>query len=125
MGTSELVAATLLPGFPRSSVDSQAGTACCSKRCGCILWPCQSRNGTLVNLTAMTDDLIRDIVLPHLRTQFEKARGILFTGAGFSRAAAGLTLTKQGSNLLGKKVRYKKFRLQKVPREIKFRDEIF
>lgn len=35
----------------------------------------------------MSDNPIQDIVLPHLRTQFEKARGILFTGAGFSRAA--------------------------------------
>ena len=39
----------------------------------------------------MPDDPIRDTVLPHLRTQFEKARGILFTGAGFSRAAKNLS----------------------------------
>ena len=35
----------------------------------------------------MPDDPIRDTVLLHLRTQFEKARGILFTGSGFSSAA--------------------------------------
>ena len=38
----------------------------------------------------MPDNPIQDIVLPHLRTQFGKARGILFTGAGFSREAKNI-----------------------------------